>query len=214
MLSSEDIAIANLKSAISELQKQVDVLSDSIAACTDRAKDALARQNRSIATIALKSRKLKETALTQRADSLSRLEEVFNSIEQATDHLKMVQTMKESTTVLQGLQSQLGGVDTVYDVVERLKDETQKVAEVEDVFQEAQQQGSSVDDEEVEEELQAMMHQAQKDEAARDAVKAQEFPQVPEDVVHTINNTDPGVEKTTSDKSASNAQEKLPVTNG
>ena len=201
-----------MKSAISELQKQIDLLSDSIAACTDRAKDALAKQNRPIATIALKSRRQKETALTQRAESLSQLEEVFNSIEQATDHLKMVQTMKQSTTVLQDLQAQLGGIDTVYDVVERLKDETQKVAEVEDVFQEAQQQGSNVDDEEVEEELQAMLHQAQGDEAAKDAPMAQDFPRVPEGVVHAIKDTDAEAEKTTSDKPASNAQEKLLAT--
>ena len=212
-LSSEDIAVADLKAAISELQKQIELLAKAVVTYSDKAKQALSDKNRPIAMTALKMRKLKEAALAQRAESLSRLEEVLDSIEQATDNLTILSTMKQSTSVLQSLQAQLGGVDRVQDVVDQLKDETQKVTEVESLFQEAQQQGSSVDDEEVEEELQAMLQRTMDEEAAKTGPKAEDFPQIPPGPVRNLEDPNPKVLTQQEISRGSNDERIVPVPN-
>ena len=165
-VSSQDSTIASLKASISELQKQVDTLSTLVAMAADRAKEALSQNHRTIALAALRSKKLKEKTLTQRAESLSQIEEILGSIERAADQVTMVKIMKESTTVLQDLQKEIGDIDTVQDVVEQLKEETQKVDEVGRVIEGAREETSAIDEEEIEGELEAMLKEAngQKDE--------------------------------------------------
>ncbi|KAG8527463.1 uncharacterized protein KY384_007615 [Bacidia gigantensis] len=158
-LMEEDKSIASLKALISELQGQVELLSMNIEKATEKSKSALDRKNRALALTSLKSKRLIEKALEQRASTLSQLEELYFKIEQAADQVIMVQTMEASTTVLRKLQSEVGNLDRVQEIVEDLKEESGKVDEIGNIIQEANQGTKIIDDDDVEEELEAMFQQ-------------------------------------------------------
>ncbi|KAK2745406.1 hypothetical protein FQN57_003749 [Myotisia sp. PD_48] len=152
-LTQEDKTIASLKTLISNLSSHIAVLDHTINALTAKAQAALSNNNRILALSALRSKKLAERNLKQRADTLSQLEEVFANIEQAANQVEIVQAMKDSTTVLRQFHAQVGGVERVEDVVEELRKEMENVDEVGAILNEA---GPVIDEGELDEELQEL----------------------------------------------------------
>ena len=63
------------------------------------------------ALAALRSKKLNETALAQRTETLSQLEEVYSKVEQAADQVAIVRVMEASAGVLRNLHAEVGGVE-------------------------------------------------------------------------------------------------------
>ena len=155
-ISQQDNTIASLKTLIASLTSQVSLLEGRISTLSSTAHTAVQSKNRVSALSALKSRKLAESNLKQRSDTLAQLEEVYTKIEQAADQVEIVRVMEASTGVLKGLHKQVGGVDRVEDVVDELRDEMGKVDEVNQVLGEAGQVGTGVDDDEIDEELKAL----------------------------------------------------------
>lgn len=157
-LSMEDKTIASLKLLIEDLNMQVGKLIQRIGESTTAAKDAVSRQDRSLALAALKSKNLNEATLVQRTDMLSQLEGVFHRIEQAHDQVAVMQVMQGSTLLLQKLRAQTGGVEKVEEIVECLRDEMQQVEEVGSAM-EANCQSSAVDEDTIDDELEQMVLQ-------------------------------------------------------
>ncbi|KAF3483313.1 SNF7 family protein [Arthroderma uncinatum] len=155
-ISQEDGAIASLKTIIARLTLQVTTLAEKIKKLTAYAQNALANKNRILALSSLRSRKLAERNLQQRSDTLLQLEEVYLKIEQAASQVDIVRVMQASTGVLRQLNSQLGGVDKVEDVVEELRKEMENVDEVGGILNEA---GPVIDETELDDELQEMEDQ-------------------------------------------------------
>jgi charged multivesicular body protein 7 len=153
-ITTEDTSIANLKTLIADLGVQTKVLESRVDELNITAKKAVEKKNRVAALSVLRNKKLAETTLTKRHATLSQLEEVFASIEQAADQVELVKVMEGSARVLKGLNEEVGGVDRVDDVVENLREEMGKVDEVGNVIAEVGQ--SAVDDGEVDDELEAM----------------------------------------------------------
>lgn len=156
-ITHQDATIALLKQLISAMTYQCSTLSTRIASLNATAAAAVKSSNRISALAALRSKKLAERTLKQRADTLSQLEEVYTQIEQAADQVEIVRTMEASAVVLRGLNKQVGGVERVEDVIEGLREEMAKVDEVGQVIGEplggAREQ---IDEDEVDEELEAM----------------------------------------------------------
>ena len=172
-LTSQDSTVASLKGLIVDLQEQVASLSTRIAALSAEARQKVDSQNRIAALAALKAKKMAEGALSQRADSLSQLEEVYGKIEQAADQVAMVRVMEASTGILRSLQRETGGADRVQDVVEQLREETSKVEEIGDILQSTSEGNEVADDGEVEEELANMLQEAKARVEGEETVKIQ-----------------------------------------
>ena len=159
-LSSQDVTVASLKALTAELREQIDLLLARIAISSQRAKKGVADKNRVAAVAALKSKKLFEQTLEQRVETMSQLEGVYNKIEQATDQLAMVRVMSASTVVLRNLYNSIGGIETVDNIVEQLRNETQKVDEVSNSMQTLGQDTTIIDDHALDQEFEDMLREA------------------------------------------------------
>ncbi|RFU26599.1 hypothetical protein B7463_g9731, partial [Scytalidium lignicola] len=155
-ITTEDTSIASLKSLIADLEIQIHTLSKRVDELGITARDAVARNNKVAAITALRSKKLAESTLTKRSATLGQLEEVFSKIEQAADQVELVRIMEASTRVLSSLNTEVGGVERVDDVVDRLREQMEGVDEVGNVIAEVGQGTTVIDEAEVDDELEAM----------------------------------------------------------
>jgi charged multivesicular body protein 7 len=162
-ITETDATIAHLKSLLKSLHARVDTLSADITTCTARAKAAVEKSNRPVALAALKSRKTAEAALSHQVKALGQVEDVMTSIQTAAGNIELVRILERSSKVLSGLNKEIGGVERVDEVMEGLKNETDTVEEVNRVLAEA---GTVVDEEEVEDELDALMKETEEKEKA------------------------------------------------
>lgn len=158
-----------MKCLIADLNVQVTLLSTRIAQLSEAAKSAISNKNRTSALAALRSKKLNETTLAQRSDTLSELEEVYRKIEQATDQVAIVQVMKASTEVLRNLSAEIGGADKVEDVVEGLRDEMDRVEEIGTAIEVGGHGGIEIDESVVDAELESLERQNRSEEQDRRA---------------------------------------------
>lgn len=165
--------MSSLKSVIADINVQMIQLSIRIAALSENAQTAIRQNNRVSALAALKSKKLNETILSQRSQSLSQLEDVYRTIEQAADQVTVVRVMKSSTAVLRNLHAEVGGVDKVEDIVEGLRDEMSKVDEVSSVLEAGGQGHTIIDESAVDDELEAMERHAKMEAEERVALETQ-----------------------------------------
>ncbi|KAH0547721.1 hypothetical protein FGG08_000211 [Glutinoglossum americanum] len=172
-IKTEDTTIASLKSIIADLSHQVSSLTSRIDSLSTAARNAVTQKNRVSALASLRSKKLAETTLSRRSEMLAQLEQVYSKIEQAADQVEIVRIMKASTVVLKGLHAEVGGTERVEDVVEELREEMSKVDEVGKVIAEVGDPGLGVDEEEVDDELEAMEREekGKEDEAAAQETK-------------------------------------------
>jgi len=166
-ITHQDITIASLKTLISALTSQCNTLSTRISSLTTSASTAIKASNRISALSALRSKKLAEKNLKSRADTLSQLEEIYTKIEQAADQVEIVGVMEASATVLKGLNTKVGGVERVEDVIEELWEEMGKADEVGQAINEPVGGREQVDDGEVDDELEAMEREEREKEAKR-----------------------------------------------
>ena len=150
-ITEQDTDIASLRTLITTMNAQVDALTNRVTQLNADVREAVARKNTIQAKKALRSKKLAESTLVERTATLSNLEEVFMQIEQAADQVSIVRVMESSSAVLKSLHSEVGGVEGVEGVVERLREEMDKVDEVGAIINEAS--AGKVDENEVEDEL-------------------------------------------------------------
>ncbi|KIJ16763.1 hypothetical protein PAXINDRAFT_75026 [Paxillus involutus ATCC 200175] len=100
-----DRGILELKTAISNLQIQVDRLQGKMEETTNRISTALKQQQKSIALAHLRFRKNLEDVLTKRLGALQNLEATLMSVETAAGDLEIMKTYEKSTAVLQAILS-------------------------------------------------------------------------------------------------------------
>jgi charged multivesicular body protein 7 len=168
-ITSQDTDIASLKSLISALANQCTTLSTRITTLAATASSSVRAGNRISALSALRSKKLAEKNLQQRSDTLHQLEEVFTRIEQAVDQIEIVKVMDASAGILRSLNKEIGGVENVENVVERLQEEMGKADEVGKVLEEPLNPGAVVDEGEIDEELEAMEEEDRREREEREA---------------------------------------------
>ena len=140
-----------------------------IASLSEKAQNAVKVKNRVGALAALKSKKVAEMTLSQRYETLDQVEGVYGKIEQAADQVAVIRIMEASTGVLRSLHSQVGGVEKVEDVVENLRDEMGKVDEIGQVIEEAGRGNTVIDEDAVDEELEALERQERAEKEEQEA---------------------------------------------
>ena len=155
-VTEQDVTVANLRTLITSLQTQVDALTSKAADLERAARACIADKRLTQAKAHLRSKKLAATALEQRVATLTQLEDTLGAIETAADQVAIVQAMRESSVVLRNLHKEVGGVEGVEGVVERLREEMENVDEVNRVVQEGNVAAGRIDEGEVEDELEEM----------------------------------------------------------
>jgi len=154
-ITTQDTTIANLRTLITTMQSQVDTLTSKIADLDRASRLCIAEKRLPQAKAHLRSKKLATATLESRTATLGQLEETFTAIETAADQVAVVEAMKASSGVLGDLHRQVGGVEGVEDVVEKLRAEMENVDEVGRVITEGNPAGV-VDEGDVEEEFEAL----------------------------------------------------------
>ncbi|KAH8681764.1 Snf7-domain-containing protein [Xylariales sp. PMI_506] len=173
-ITEEDGAIASLKELMEDLTLQVGVLGKRIENQNNAAQEAVRKKNRVSALAALKSKKLAEANLSKRFATLGQLEEVAAKIEQASDNVQLVKVMQSSTVALKILNTQVGSVEKVDEVLDNLREQMGEVDATGNIIAEAGSI-SIVDEAEVDDELETMLAEArQKEEAAEKAKREAE----------------------------------------
>jgi charged multivesicular body protein 7 len=110
----------------------------------------------------LKSRKLTESALQKRSDALSRIEEVLLGVEQAASDAEIVKTLEGGATALERLNKEIGGIDKVEKIMDRVREGIEESEEVGKVI--AELGAARVDEVEVEEEFDELLKAAEEEE--------------------------------------------------
>ncbi|KAI7786253.1 snf7 family protein [Diaporthe eres] len=187
-ITVEDETIASLRELAEYLNHQTTVLNNKIEELTITARQAVAKKNRVSAMAALKSKKLAESSLQQRFATLSQIEEVSAKIEQASDNVQLVKVMGASTGVLKTLNAQVGGAERVEEVVDHMREQMGQADEINNILAE---QGPAVDEEELDDELEAMLQEqtSKEDELERSRREAAEQKQA-EDIAWRLADLD------------------------
>lgn len=173
-ITQEDSTIASIKALITSLESQVSALNTRISDLQITAKSAVESKNKNAALSALRSKKLAESNLQSRTETLYKLEEVYNKIEQAVDQVQVIQVMQASTATLRSLNKRIGSVENVDAIMDDLREQMGQVDEVGQVLQEPLRGDAAIDDAEVDDELEAMEREetARKEELKAEATKA------------------------------------------
>lgn len=162
-ISSEDYAISSLKSLISDINLQVDLLTSQISTLAIKTQSAVKNQNRSLALHTLRSKKMAEGTLVQRLEALSTLEGIYGKIEQASDQITFIQAIKNSTGVLRNLNAKVGKMEKVEDMIEELRNEMNMVEDVSGALEGAGHD-AAIDDDVIDKELETLEQDFQAEE--------------------------------------------------
>ncbi|KAF8136755.1 Snf7-domain-containing protein [Boletus edulis] len=100
-----DRGILELKTAVANLQDQVDRLHGKVDETTKRVSAALRQQQKSIALAHLRFKKSLEEVLTKRLGTLQNLESTLMSVETAAGDIEIMRTYEKSTATLQAILS-------------------------------------------------------------------------------------------------------------
>jgi charged multivesicular body protein 7 len=161
-ITASDTAIAQLKSVQLSLSEQITLLTTQIETYTQKARDATSKKNRIVALSALRSRKLAESALEKRSDALSKIEQVLHGVEQAAGDAEIIKTLEGGATALERLNREIGGIDRVEKIMDRVRDGVEESEEVGKVI--AELGAGRVDEMEVEEEFDELLKAAEEEE--------------------------------------------------
>ncbi|KAF2121384.1 Snf7-domain-containing protein [Lophiotrema nucula] len=177
-ITSEDTAIANLRDTLARLHTQVAPLEQQIAVHDAAAKEAVKTKNMSKAKTALRQKKMAEAAFAQRTDLVLQLETVFGKLQQAVDHVEIVEAMKAGSSALQGLNEKVGGAEGVQAVIDDLREEMDTAEEINQIINES---GEQVDEGEIDDEFAELEKQEkekrEQEEAAQTAARLAELEQ-------------------------------------
>lgn len=122
-INETDATIAQLDAILFRLRPSIAELEGQISQHDRAARMAVECKNRSAALSALKSRKLAESTVEKRRETLHQLQSLRLQIEDASTQVEMVRAMESSTSVLKNLNKAVGGVEGVEDVVDRLQEQ-------------------------------------------------------------------------------------------
>jgi charged multivesicular body protein 7 len=169
-INQEDMAIANLRDTLARIRAQIEPLEQRVAEMDTATREAVKRGNKIQAKTALRSKKLAESALQQRTDVALQLEGVYAQLQQAADHVEVVEAMRQGAIALQGLNEKVGGAEGATAVVDMMNERMATTEEITNIINET---GQPVDEMEIEDEFEAL-EQAEKEKQEREGKAARE----------------------------------------
>lgn len=173
-ITQTDITIATLKSTISQTHTSLDNLNAHSESLSKRIKAYLAKKdNKLLALATLKTKKLVDANISQRAANLNNLEALLFQIEQAADNISLISLLDSGATALKQLSTQTGGVEKVEEVLERVREAGEDADEISRVVASGLEGvgveggGGEVNEVEVERELEDMVREQEEKERKR-----------------------------------------------
>lgn len=157
-ITESDQAILEIKSTITTLSEQNEILEEKIHKTIRKLKQVISSptHNKDLAKNLLKSKKLAETSLSKQISSLNQLESILFKINEAKTNLEVINSIKSSTQVLSSLNSQMGDVEAVEAVIDELQRETAKIDTTSQALADLNL-NEQVDDDEIEDEFERML---------------------------------------------------------
>lgn len=162
-ISEKDRAVANMRGTIDAVIRKVDALSAHISACDSKARTALASKasnSRALAKYALRSRRLAQNSQESALSMLTNLETTLYSIDSATDNAGVMTALHRGVGILASLNREIGGVEKVAELMDELDE---AAADTEEIGRQigVLAASSSVNEDDVEDELQDILEQEQ-----------------------------------------------------
>jgi len=173
--SEQDKAILQMKTQRDRLQQYQKKISIVAARETDIARECLRQGDKKKALVALRRKKYQETLLANTDKHLEQLEQLVNDVEFARVQKDVLYGLQEGTSVLKMMQKEMGGLEGV----ERLLGESEEAkAYTKEVNEMLAGRMSNIEEDEVEEELEALEKQVNsvEEKAGR---RAEALPSVP-----------------------------------
>ncbi|KZV73405.1 hypothetical protein PENSPDRAFT_574635 [Peniophora sp. CONT] len=173
-VTAVDHGILELKTALGNLNAQVESLQRKIETCTAKAQAAVKNKQQEIAKTYLRSRKQLNEFLTQRLGALETLQSTLQRVEAAADNIQIMKTYESSTTTLRSLLNDPAlQRESVDKTLEALADANADAKEIEDVVRVGGQvageaAGYEIDEDELADELERLaLEEREKDELAK-----------------------------------------------
>ncbi|KAJ8475390.1 hypothetical protein ONZ45_g15624 [Pleurotus djamor] len=171
-----DRGILELKNAVENMHKQIESLQSRIANLTAKASSAIRDKQKAVATGYLKSRKQLQDVLERRLGSLQTLEATLYSVEEAAQDIQIMKSYESSTATLRAILSHPSlKKEKVEETMEAMAEAMGDAREIDDAVRiggdvalgigEGQ---TSVDDSELEEELNRMVEEMKLEERIRE----------------------------------------------
>ncbi|KAI4624370.1 hypothetical protein J4E83_004044 [Alternaria metachromatica] len=175
-VTEDDVAIANLRDTLANINAQIPPLMEKIALADAAAREAVVAKQMVRAKAALRSKKLAENALAQRSDVALQLEQVYTDLQQAADQVEIVEAMRAGAAALKGLNEKVGGAEGVQGVVDAVNEQMATTEEITNIINETDQ---PLDEGEIDDEFEALekadREKREKEEAERTAARLAEL---------------------------------------
>ncbi|KAF9564411.1 hypothetical protein CPC08DRAFT_631278 [Agrocybe pediades] len=166
-ITTVDRGILELKTAVRNLQAQIDGLHSKIDECTRKAASALKQNRRPAALTYLRSRKQLEDLLSKRLGSLTTLESTFIRVEAAAGDIDIMKSYESSTSTLRAILAHPSLERSAIDkTMEALAEANADAKEVDDAVRLGGNlavgvDDAMIDDDELEAELRALAAEAE-----------------------------------------------------
>lgn len=166
-----DRGILELKSAVENLQAQVNGLQHNIDERTQKASAALHQKHKAVALSYLRSRKQLEALLTKRLGSLNTLESTFIRVEAAADDIEIMKSYESSTMTLRAILAhpslQRESIETTMDALAEVNADAKEVDEAVRIGADiAIGVSDTIYDGDLEEELRGLVEEAEREKVA------------------------------------------------
>lgn len=152
-VTQEDIAIANLRDTMAKINRQLQPLEDRVAELDAKARAYVKQGQTMQAKATLRSKRLADHTLASRTDVALQLEAVYMQLQQAADHVQIVEAMKEGAVALKGLNEKVGGAEGAAAVMDAVHEEMSTADEITQIINSS---GETVDEGEIEDEFEAL----------------------------------------------------------
>lgn len=123
IVSETDIAIAHLKSTLSQLSSQISQLSTRLDSLNAQIRMSISKQQKSMALGAMKTRNLVDKQLIQRTDNLHTLEQILLKIDDAANNIGILKAMQGGSKALAEIMKQVGGIERVDQVLDQVQEQ-------------------------------------------------------------------------------------------
>ncbi|AQZ16148.1 SNF7 (YLR025W) [Zygosaccharomyces parabailii] len=159
-------AIVELREHINLLSKKQSHLQTQILNQENEAKTFLTKGNKSMAKNSLKKKKIYEAQLVKLEGQMDSLEQQLFSIESANLNLETMRAMKQGAKAMKSMHNGLD-IDKVDETMDEVREQVELGEEISDAISRPMYTGiNEVDDDELDEELDALAHQDQVKEPA------------------------------------------------
>ncbi|SCV00508.1 LAMI_0G05512g1_1 [Lachancea mirantina] len=169
-------AILDLREHITLLNKKQAHLQTQVSSQEQIARQLLGKSNKTGAKNALKRKKTYESQLAKIEAQIDSMEQQLHSIESANLNLETMRAMKQGASAMKSIHKGMD-IDKVDETMDEIREQVELGEEISDAISRPLYAGADVDEDELDEELQALAQESVKQEV----VQPQRLPSVPMD---------------------------------